>query len=269
MLIISLYLINIGETRKVFHYLISFTINFPMVTKGNFIGNLGHLWSVSVQEQYYFVIPFILFYLPLRLIKYVCYFGILLGLLYRMYAYHSNLSFWHLHVSTLSCIDTFATGTLISYWSVYEPLRFELITKNRKILLAVIIFLVILSSFGTLVNSSNFQLFNIYRVFERSIVSILCIWLLGYAYFDMFSLYISKFLNSKPIIFFGKISFGIYLYHFFVASIVSNVLTKFNLESLDRIRFMLPLYLILTISAATLSWFILEKPFNKLKTRFY
>jgi len=261
--------LNYGKTREIFLYLTTFTTNFYIVNFGNTLGFLGHLWSVAVQEQYYIVIPILLLLIPVRYIKLIAFISIGVGLFYRLYVYYHDLSFWHLHVSTLSCLDTFGVGTYIAYLSIYEKETFKKLIENKTLLRISVIILLFAAVFGTFFQKGNHYYLDFYRVVERTVVSFGTIWLVGYAYFDKYNTSINRLFQSKTILYLGKISYGIYLYHFFVTHICSIILNRMNLQVYNHIRYLLPIYFIITFIFATLSWELFEKPINKLKTKLY
>ena len=70
------------------------------------------------------------------------------------------------------------------------------------------------------------------------------------------------FFEFPPSVYLGRISYGVYIYHFFVPDFVRRL----GLED-GSIPF-LALCFAVTIAVASLSWFLLEKPINSLKNRF-
>lgn len=77
-------------------------------------------------------------------------------------------------------------------------------------------------------------------------------------------------LENKVLNYLGKISFGLYMYHELSIRISINLIKKFPMNFLGVLPEVI-LYvfsLIFTISIASMSYFFLEKPFLRLKTRF-
>lgn len=71
-------------------------------------------------------------------------------------------------------------------------------------------------------------------------------------------------LENKVLNFLGKISYGLYMYHFIVIIVVIK-LARFL--SVDNNYFIYTSTIILTIAIATLSYYLLEKPFLKYKVK--
>jgi peptidoglycan/LPS O-acetylase OafA/YrhL len=77
-------------------------------------------------------------------------------------------------------------------------------------------------------------------------------------------------LACAPIVFLGRISYGLYVFHVAAISLVTFFLRGLRLDLSNPLDFaiMTVTALSVTVTLATLSFFILERPFLKLKTRF-
>ena len=77
-----------------------------------------------------------------------------------------------------------------------------------------------------------------------------------------------RILEAKPLLYLGKISYGLYLYHNFMPMVIPGVLRRLRLPySQSAIPQFLTL-VVATIVVATGSWFFFERPINNLKHRF-
>jgi peptidoglycan/LPS O-acetylase OafA/YrhL len=78
---------------------------------------------------------------------------------------------------------------------------------------------------------------------------------------------IGSFLSNKVVVYFGKISYGLYVFHHFAPAMASFLCARLNMTGLlDR---SLPIRLlfssVITIILTMLSWHLFEKPLNDLK----
>ena len=120
--------------------------------------------------------------------------------------------------------------------------------------------------FSYSIYNNNFK-YNFYSaVLMRFFFNIFSFWILGKAAVIGYSGIMKMILENKIIIYLGKISYGLYLYHFFVMWIVSNLLVKYNLNYSLALKAII--YTIVSILISSLSWYLIESPINKLKNNF-
>lgn len=104
-------------------------------------------------------------------------------------------------------------------------------------------------------------------IFLRFVMGLFFLWLIGRAAVG-FGGVLGRILASPPLVYIGKISYGIYVVHFFVPEMMSWL---FSLAGLTY-SFWLPFQFILnstaTLLLATMTWYAIESPFNGLK-RFF
>jgi peptidoglycan/LPS O-acetylase OafA/YrhL len=75
-------------------------------------------------------------------------------------------------------------------------------------------------------------------------------------------------LEARPILYVGKISYGIYVYHLLVPAVLGPMLAKVGIELEPKGFVEFLLYSASTIGVAALSWACIEKPLNEFKRRF-
>jgi peptidoglycan/LPS O-acetylase OafA/YrhL len=115
-------------------------------------------------------------------------------------------------------------------------------------------------------------------VLERLVGSIFCFFLIAKAV-DGYTGIMKWFLENALVSYFGRISYGLYLYHNFVYNFFHTPQTSIIMKGLHKIQKIMPsitqntvfelLYFFgITVLIATLSWFLIEKPVNNLKKHF-
>jgi peptidoglycan/LPS O-acetylase OafA/YrhL len=74
-------------------------------------------------------------------------------------------------------------------------------------------------------------------------------------------------LESQPLVYLGKISYGLYLYHGFVTWAMARVLHALHCEPRSSLVYFLPRASV-TVFVAAVSWHLIERPVSRLKRSF-
>ena len=79
--------------------------------------------------------------------------------------------------------------------------------------------------------------------------------------------WMKKVLECRLMIYIGRISYGLYVFHFFMKPLYYNFLHHYiHIDTNDFGYFVL--FLVLNMTIATISWYVIEKPINGLKRYF-
>jgi peptidoglycan/LPS O-acetylase OafA/YrhL len=100
-------------------------------------------------------------------------------------------------------------------------------------------------------------------VWFRTVISLASLYAVGLALLEDRRL--GWILGNRWLVYIGKISYGIYLYHLYAPRITALVL-----EDPERLclAWQVVLFSAVTMLVASASWFLFEKPINGLKSRF-
>jgi peptidoglycan/LPS O-acetylase OafA/YrhL len=271
-LILVLYVINWVPCRQIIEYLLAYTINFKLAS-GYDAASFNHLWSLAVEEQFYILFPFFVFFVNTRFLPAILTSFVFIGMFGRaaLYLYDSsNIAFSNFH--TISCLDSLGVGGLLGFFSVYKPDWLRRLIANKIIFAstALLFVLTMIFSFTTLPQNERYNFVSI--VIMRLSFNVMSFWILGWAVMINYTGIIKKFLENAVIVYLGKISYGLYLYHLFIPQFITIVFNKFH------IKFISPgeqgsivatvIYYITTIVIASGSWFLLENPINSFKKYF-
>jgi peptidoglycan/LPS O-acetylase OafA/YrhL len=80
--------------------------------------------------------------------------------------------------------------------------------------------------------------------------------------------YFGKICELKPISYFGKISYGVYLYHAFCLILIEYILHTYFTNINLPIIIIDVIGLVLTLAVSSISYYYLELPINSLKNKF-
>lgn len=207
-------------------------------------GILNILWSIGVEEQFYLFAP-LLIYIGRKniLTTLIIFLFILLGISIFYFDFYTYKNYYFYFV----CGGLFAV--------FFEKYEFNYL-KNT--IIHLVVYIIFILSFIT-----NFFIFNngIYYHYFNMVLGALTISLI--AYYPLFKI------NSKSINYFGKISYGIYMYHMFTVVMVLfmvkylNLINVFNITTL--IIFINLVCIVLSILLAHISYQYFEKIFYKSK----
>lgn len=253
---ILMYFHKIVTTSVGFTMAVTYTYNF--IPARLYSGELGHMWSLAVEEQFYIVWPVILIFIaaPKKL------YGILIAIIIACFAAIYILPGIPMQggASTLGelflvkrwflpAVGPIMIGSGFAIFRHYNNDRLTVSMKNnRKILLfAALLYASPLYLPGKLLESN--------AIFVSFGVSLLLLWI----YYNQESK-LTNALQLQPLTYIGKISYGIYVYQGFFLR------TGPKEEGLP-VQFF-PFNIILTVVVAILSYELFEKQVLKLKNRF-
>ncbi|MBL0359217.1 MAG: acyltransferase [Chitinophagaceae bacterium] len=279
-LLLLLLLPTIGnEVREnagmYFSYLANYHIyqghDFPMVTP--------HIWTLAVEEQFYLVWPLLILFIPHRhLLKTLV--GIIISSVVLRAITFNPAAGVPQAILTQYCVDAFAVGALLAYKYTAPDNEKKAINKYLNILLYIGIPL------GIIIILTRSYYFSF--VFNRLLFALISVKVLEGAVAGYKS-YLGRFLQNNVVLYLGRISYGIYLYHLlvpvvfwklydmayayiktshpsFYASHLKAISNVENFLVLQGVGFVI--YALLVVGIASLSWKFVEKPLNKLKVAY-
>jgi peptidoglycan/LPS O-acetylase OafA/YrhL len=227
--------------------------------------NISHFWSLAVEEQFYLVWPYLMIFLPVRRLRPVVLGLIVLAPVYRvmmgLLVPENKLAF----VLTIGCLDALGVGALLAYaqrsggnsrWDAEAVARWLL-----RLGLPAWVALELLIR-AHLVPGPFLQM-------RQTFLDMIFGWVI-LSGARGFGGWFGWFLQCPPMAYLGKISYGLYVFHnLMVYALVFAVRDLHVPEVVLTVPWIHRLSLVvLTISAAAVSWHFYEKPLNDLK-RFF
>lgn len=261
LLIIALFIINFENTKELFLWLISYTINIYQSIHNTSVGFYSHFWSLAVEEQFYLFWPFIILFIkPKR--TWIAIVGIIvLSLICRAYLYFYVGHWMATSYFTLSCMHALGLGALLAYFTIYKK-EFSKTLSNPVILYVVIGLYVLLFYIQDTYKINWYK-----EIFDDFVFAIVSVFIILRASTNGFKFLGKVILENKFISYSGKISYGLYIYHLFISKVFYPLASKIGLSITDKYTLFVAFYL-LTFLLAHISWKLIENPINSLKKKF-
>lgn len=256
-------------------YALVYAYNFFMATSKFTLTSqfLTHLWSLAVEEQFYILWPLVVFLTPVKHLKKVFFAAIGLAPLFRLgvLLFYQHASFKILGDANtavyglpFSHLDAFAIGALLNLGVTFPKARTQFL-----VLLVAFPALGMLTDFLStgLWNYNNgfglpLLLPNAYKpVWGYSILNYLFVLLI---YGVAREGWMVRILEHQWMRYLGKISYGLYVYHYATLWLTTEVLFPSVNPILGA-----AIALALTILIASISFRFIEKPITDLKDRWF
>ena len=250
--------------RYNFVYFLTYSSNFYFFYTQQWDGILSHLWSLAVEEQFYLIWPWIILFANKKYLFPIIIVFILIGTLSQYLLTGVPMG----DALTFTCFDAFGFGAILSWIITFASEKLE---KFYKIISCISIVFLLLFLLSLVQHECLYIPF-------RTLVSFMAMWVIAYIIlnYEANSLKFKFILNNRILIFLGKISYGMYLYHEIVPNVLNlkiinvylnpllpDVLYKTHWEQLYLIE-----NCILLILVSWLSYTFIEKRFLSLKKYF-
>lgn len=262
------------QVRYAVFYVYDFFFATRYVVNSNF---LDHFWSLSVEEQFYIFWPLLILLVPEKALKKLFIAFIVLGPLCRlalflfqrsgMFHFPAASVSWFIYPLPFSHIDAFAFGAYLSRYSIPHA------KKQFFILLGALPVIGFAAQYIATGDVGRLSAFGFPIFLDHAYQFIWGYSLLNY-FFALTICMVAKekfflrFLDSQPMQYLGKISYGLYVYHapliWFAGRVRDLGLSEPVAKALAA-----SIAFIATLLVASASYALMEKPILNLKDRFF
>lgn len=252
--------------RENFVYFLTYTANFYFYLNHGWDGMLSHLWSLAVEEQFYLLWPWVVVFVPRKWVLPAIVAFIAVGVAGGYaYAYDPDdpggvgITLPH------TCFDAFGLGALLALVVVWHKQHLAAVYHVLSSAAALGALLILVA---VVLRQPSMPLP------DRTVHAVIALWVIAYVVRQRelgqptFSL-----LCNKTLVYLGKISYGMYLYHLplefdvkFLSVHVNRYLPAVALRHETYVLFVENYLLLIGVSA--LSWVLLERPALRLKRHF-
>jgi len=227
-------------------------------------GYVTHFWSLCVEEQFYLLWPFLIFYIPQRLMPRIIIALILAGPFYKILCLAYGFGWGPATRTPLGCIESLGCGALLAYYRHTHAHQTMEQLKHWGLVLALPVLLTLQILRPTL------ELSPIGRVSYVSLIdasaSLAFCPLLLRACGGASGLW-GKILTNPILRYIGKISYGLYIYHLIPKIACQPLLQALNIAPPRPGVVMFVLYWLAAVGIASASWFFIEKPVTRFKNK--
>jgi len=219
--------------------------NFLVPFSSGAVGPLGVTWSLAIEEQFYLVWPLAVRCLSTARLRVVCLAVIAASPLVRLLLSTEHVD---LYTNIFCRLDGLMWGAFIAALirePAFEPRRYRTV------------------AWGALVIALPLALATDRRNVEWLVCSLSVLAWAGLVYVALFSSarWLHRIFNSRPLVFTGTISYGLYLLHKLPFDLVKGRAFRY-----EAVAF--PLLIAAAYLLAYASWHLLEQPFLRMKARF-
>lgn len=239
-------------------WFLTYTANFKFYNAGGLVDVWSnHLWTLSIEEQFYLIFPLIFllvkrkhaFIIPISLI--------VMSLVFKVINHGDEKPFNLLIIAQLDMLGAGVGLALIKNESIE---MFHLLTgKTGKIIMTISLFACIW--FYHFVDKTSV----LWVIFDSLLLVSFSLLVANAT--SGFSGIVGRVLDNKILIYLGKVSYGLYLYHKIIPLSLLIIVKKLDVQ-IDSILIYYLVNLILLLIVTHLSWILVEKPILKFKSYF-
>ena len=244
---------DIPPLRESLGWHVAYLSNVFTFARGEWPGAISHFWSLAVEEQFYLLWPWLIVFAPRRWIVLGVVVAIAIGPSFRWWLAAHGYRESMLAVLTPGCLDSLAVGALLAIARPSTPaaLSFAAI-PFAGIQIAQLV--------GIDVPASLIAV-------KGTLLACVFGWLVIRAAAGFEGL-AGRMLSSPPVVYIGRISYGVYLAHGFAGAMATGLFAAFGFgwPAPEPWRFIILCGV--TVGVAALSWHFFEAPLNRLKSAF-
>ncbi|MEC4888415.1 MAG: acyltransferase [Nitrospira sp.] len=267
-LIAVLVVLGVQPADDIWPWMVTFTTNIYITIHNAWIGKMGHLWSLAVEEQFYLLWPWIVLFASRKWLLRTLLLIIPLSSVYRFYAYRHfefNMDTMDFKAATFTVahFDSLGIGALLAIlWHSDVP-QATLQRYLTTIVLPVagMLYTLCLVLYHYRVHPGIF--FTVGDLF----VAVMCAALVSRAGRG-FAGVAGMVLECSVLRYLGKISYGLYVYHAFMPLLLIPIFEMVGIPLPVPGAANFVFSTMLTLGVASLSWHLIELPINSLK-RFF
>src|SRR4051812_32344956 len=247
-------LLGLGQVRQSWPWIFTGTVNWMIAWTNQWPLAISHFWSICVQEQFYLLWPLLILLLPRRWVFSAIITVAVAGIAFRVGCVLFSVPVISRWVLPFGSLDSLAAGAALGWYG-------GRLKPSRIGWPLALISLWMLTVAAVLRNTDPSELKSV--LVEPLEAGAFVILVARTA--TGFDGIVARFLTNSALVFAGRISYGLYIYHVLVAMILARWLPAPLRFIITIPSLRLVVFGIVTLFTAALSWRLLEQPINRLR----
>ena len=247
-------ILGVGTIRQNWPWVFTGTVNWMIAWRDQWPLTIAHLWSICVQEQFYLFWPILILFLPRKWIL-----PAIIGVAFAGIAFRTGCVIFSAPVIVrwvlpFGSLDSLGAGAALG-WCGGQ------LKASRHGWLLFVVGLSMLGIAAVLRNTDPMQMKSVLvEPLEAGAFAILVA-----RTANGFQGWIALFLTNPGLVFAGRISYGLYIYHVLVAMVLNRWLPSSLRFVIENPSLRLIVFGMVTLFVAMFSWRLLEQPINRLR----
>jgi peptidoglycan/LPS O-acetylase OafA/YrhL len=263
------YLVGVPAVRTSIQWHLPYLSNVFFAMRGEWYGEVAHFWSLAVEEQFYCLWPWLIMFASQRMLLPLVVACMLSAPLFRWIAGEvAGINEIAVMVMPLASLDTLGIGALFALMPRMDDRSRNPVALATKLAMWVGIGgMMVFMSLHLIPREFGAQ--GVIRALRDAMLAPAA---LGVVYMTARGVHgpVGRLLQWSPLVYLGKISYGLYVLHFFIPLMTRRVMAWGGMSMTDiggpYTGFVLNLLVLVILSS--LSWHFFEKKVNDFKNYF-
>jgi peptidoglycan/LPS O-acetylase OafA/YrhL len=259
------WLLGLREVRDTLPWHLGYLSNVYVAATGEWPGRLSHFWSLAVEEQFYFIWPAVILFTPRRYLLAALLGVAAVGPIFRIAGSALGIDWMPLYTLPFGWLDSLAIGGVLAY-ALDTSTGDERIRRALSRLGFWVGVPVVVLSCVDIARQTNWAAW--FRpTLEPTVWACFFAWTIESTLRRRGSTSTAA-LRFRPLVYIGTISYGLYVLHTFASGLLDATLVPAGLSTPSTVPGQLASWTLVSLGLASVSWYTLERPLNRLK-RFF
>lgn len=250
-------LIGFQDVLDHFFWHATFLSNFKIVQLGYWPGTTAHFWSLALQEQFYLLWPFVVFFVPAKYFPCALALMVAIAVGFRASVIMVDASPLVRWIMLPAALDSFAAGAFIAWLAKYGGGVPRVAGGGRSV-----VFVLLLAALW--VGNRLLRYWHYDRFLDAfpALLEAVCIAMVLAGTLHGWRGPVGWILQWRPLCLLGKISYGVFVYHLFVRALLAPTLNDWGISRETNLAAWVAILTTASIAVAWVSWKFIEMPIS-------